>query len=315
MVKRIYNHLNKRLLRIRINLKWFRDRRHLPLTPDHKELYNIIHRLCWRELRDFPNLVNCRDFNDRIQWLKLFDQDPEIIRCSDKVLVRDYVAERVGPQYLTKLYQVHERFDDIDFDSLPSAFVIKANHDSGTVILVRDKAQLDKGAAREQIDSALSRPYGWENGEWAYAFIKPRVMVEELLDPVGPKPPIDYKFFCANGKVKFCKYLYDRGLDIKARVVNSKFEFMDVILVENHKVGDKLLKPDNWEKMLELVELLSQSNKFVRVDLYNINHRIVFGEMTFFPMAGIYKGEGQKDVGNLIEFDRNTYKPPILSSL
>src|SRR5206468_4400291 len=131
-------------LSLLIKIKWRRDRLHLPLTPEHWELYEIIHHLCWRELNDFPNLIRCRDFNDRIQWLKLFDQSEAIVRCTDKILVRDYIRERVGATYLVNLYQTCEHFAEINFEALPNRFVIKANHDSGSVILVRDKGQLDR---------------------------------------------------------------------------------------------------------------------------------------------------------------------------
>lgn len=259
--------------------------------------------------------MNCRDFNDRIQWLKLFDQDPEIIRCSDKVTVRDYVSERVGPQYLTKLYQVHKRFDDIDFDSLPCAFVIKANHDSGTVILVKDKAQLDKSAAREQIDSALSRPYGWENGEWAYYYVKPRVLIEEYLNPESSNAPPDYKFYCVNGSIRFCHYIYDRGQDTKEQLLDPVGKTIDADLYPTFKLGSAFVKPPNWPEMIEIAERIADKYKCVRVDLYNVSGRIVLGELTFWPMAGLYKSEGQKKLGHLLDFDRKTFKKPILERL
>mgnify|MGYP003612413019 FL=1 len=147
MLKRIIRWIDNKVcfawIGARIYLKWLTDCRRLPLTSDHWELYQIIHRLYWKDLRDFPNLVNCRDFNDRMQWLKLFDQSEEIIRCSDKITVRDYVKERVGEKYLVELYQVCDHFSQINFKSLPKSFVIKTNHDSGSVILVRDKSKFD----------------------------------------------------------------------------------------------------------------------------------------------------------------------------
>jgi len=177
-LRRVQAELKRTILGGLIRAKWLRDKRVLPLTSAHWELYNIIHHLCWRELHDFPNLINCRDFNDRLQWLKLFDQDPKIVQCSDKISVRDYVRERIGDGYLVELYQVHDRFAQIDFNALPNAFVIKANHDSGTVVLVRDKSKLDYDTVGARIDAALKRRYGWEKGEWAYSRIKPKVFVE-----------------------------------------------------------------------------------------------------------------------------------------
>ncbi len=107
----------------RIRLKWWLDQRKLPLTPNHFELYTIVHRLCTKELGEFPNLINCHDFNDKIQWLKLFDQSAEVVRCNDKLGVREHVRERVGSEYLVHLYQVHDHFVQLDFNALPTALV------------------------------------------------------------------------------------------------------------------------------------------------------------------------------------------------
>lgn len=302
-------------LEAKIMAKWRSDRRHLPLTPVHYELYKIIHRLCWRELHDFPNLINCRDFNDKIQWLKLFDQSPEIIRCSDKITVRDYVRDRVGDQYLVKLYQVHEHFSQIDFGALPNAFVIKTNHDSGTVILVRDKSMVDYRAAEARIEAALKRPYGWGKGEWAYAYIQPKVFVEEFIEPDSPKPPPDYKFYCINGIVRFVHYIYDRGFDTKEQVLDPEGNDLATELYPSFKLGKGFKKPAVWNQMVSVAERLSRGFKCVRVDLFCSGDCIYAGEMTFWPMAGHYKGEGQKKMGKYLDFDRTTFKPFILPAL
>jgi hypothetical protein len=259
--------------------------------------------------------VKCRDFNDKMQWLKLFDQDPEIIRCSDKIMVRDYVKELVGEQYLTALYQTAERFEDIDLESLPSAFVIKANHDSGTVILVRDKSELDRLWAKGRIDAALSRPYGWENGEWAYSYIEPRILIEEYLDQGDFRVPPDYKFYCVNGVVKFCHYISDRDRVTQEQIIDAAGFTIDTDLYPTFKRGSSFVKPDNWQEMIEIAERIAGKFKYVRVDLFNINNRIIVGEMTFWPMAGAYKSNGQRALGQLIDFDRVSFKPPILHKI
>jgi len=179
--------LNDRLLNARIKTKFFLDKLYLPLKPEHYELYQIIHKYYWNQLNDFPDLINCRDFNDKIQWLKLFDQSHKIVQCSDKLLVRDHISKRVGQNYLVKLYQIHDHFSEIDFDSLPSSFVIKTNHDSGTVIVVKDKSKLDLSATETRIEASLKRYYGWEKGEWSYSYIKPKVFVEQLIEPETSK--------------------------------------------------------------------------------------------------------------------------------
>ena len=303
------------LLPARIGLKWLQDKRHLPLTRAHWALYDIIHRSCWWVLGEFPNLVSCRDFNDKIQWLKLFDQSEEIVRCSDKVLVREHVRERVGTRYLVKLYQVHRTFSEIDFDPLPDAFVIKANHDSGTVILVREKSRFDHRAAKERIEAALRTPYGWTNGEWAYAFLEPRVLVEEFIDPRSEKPPPDYKFYCVEGVVRFCHYIYDRGFDTKEQTIDREGNDLATELYTSFRLGTDFRKPKLWSEMIHVAEQVSTGFKCVRVDLFCTGDRIYVGEMTFWPMAGLYKGDGQKTIGRFLDFDRNSYKPFLIPEL
>lgn len=295
--------------------KWQHDCSYLPLTDAHRDLYLTIHRLCWEKLGDFPNLVACRDFNDRIQWLKLFDQDRQMIHCSDKLLVRDYVHERLGDQYLVKLYQVHDHFEQIDFATLPDAFVIKANHDSGTVILVRDKKLLDQESAGARIDEALQKPYGLEKGEWAYKYVPPKVFVEEFINPEHAKPPPDYKFYCVEGKVKFCHYIYDRGFDTKEQTIGPDGNDLMTGLYPKFILGRDFVKPDNWDEMIRVAEELGRGFKCVRVDLFCTDAKIYAGEMTFWPMGGHYKGEGQKKLGQLLDFDRTTYKPFLLPEL
>ena len=295
----------------RIKAKWLSDKLQLPLTPAHYELYDIIHRRYWRRLHDFPNLINCRDFNDKIQWLKLFDQSPEIIRCCDKILVRDYVRERVGEEYLVKLYQVHDHFSQIDFDALPQSFVIKTNHDCGSVILVRDKSKFDYQSAEVKMEAALKRPFGYENGEWAYAYVKPKVFVEEFIDRESATPPPDYKFYCIDGVVRFVHYIYDRGFYTKQQTLDPEGNDLATALSPKFKLSTGFRKPSVWTSMISVAERLGSGFKCVRVDLFCSGDRIYAGEMTFWPKAGYHRGEGQKKLGKFLDFDRTTFKPLV----
>ncbi|HOV04213.1 MAG TPA: ATP-grasp fold amidoligase family protein, partial [Kaistiaceae bacterium] len=172
---------NKGFLELAIFGKFLADRRQLPLGLRQYGLYRTIHRFSLRETGRFPNLVACADINDFANWIKLFDQDPLIVQCSDKLAARDYVAAKVGPDILTRIFQIHEHFSEIDFDALPKSFVIKTNNDSGTVIIVPDKDTLDRTEAERRVERALSNVYGAAHGEWAYAHITPKVFVEESL--------------------------------------------------------------------------------------------------------------------------------------
>lgn len=296
-----------------IKKKWTSDSKELPLTPDHWELYVIIHKLCLKELGEFPNLVNCRDFNDRIQWLKLFDQDEEVIQCSDKVLVRSFVQERIGNHVLVDLYQVRDHFDQIDFETLPNSFVIKTNHDSGTVILVRDKSQFDRIVAREKIEFSLRQTYGWSNGEWAYSYVRPKVLVEEFIEPESEKPPADYKFHCVDGKVAWLQYIYDRGSNTKECIVDIEGNVTMMHFDHNMQHSKDFEKPSLWNELLKCAELASKGRKYVRVDLFASGSKIYLGEMTFFPLMGCYRSLDQKKLGMKLNFDRTTYKLPVIS--
>jgi len=301
------------LLLILIKLKWYRDRRQLPLTPECGELYTIIHMNYWKRLRYFPNLIECRDFNDRVQWLKLFDQDREIIRCSDKLLVRNYVEERVGSEYLVELYQVCNHFSEINFDSLPDSFVIKTNHDSGTVILVSNKSELNYSSIEKNIEESIAKKYGWNKGEWAYPYIQPKILVEEFILSTGICPA-DYKFHCVDGEVKWLQYIYDRCGCIKEVIISPDGSVANVHFDNNMEYSENFIMPLKFDQLKAIACRLSSGFKYVRIDLYYSNGKIYFGEMTFFPLSGCYLGEGQKKLGELLNFDRKTVKPFLLSN-
>ena len=297
---------------IRLRTKWICDRFNLPLRRQHGHLYRTLHEYYYKEMGRFPNLVACRDYNEKIQWLKLFDQDERTVLCSDKLGVREHIKERAGEKYMVRLYQVCNKYEEIDFDKLPDSFVIKANHDSGTVILVREKSRLDHGKTQRRIDAALRRVYGREKGEWAYALIQPKVLVEEFIDPASAKPPADYKFHCVDGTVRVLQYIYDRGFDTKEQMIKPDGNPAGYIFDHRFAPGDSFRKPDCWDEMISVAEALAQGFKYVRVDLYlSAEGKSYAGEMTFWPMAGCYHGDGQKHIGKLLDFDRSTVKPPV----
>ncbi len=299
----------------KIRKKWECDRKLLPLDEPAREMYEIIHWHCLRELGRFPDLVESPSLNDRINWTKLFDQDEEIVRCCDKVLVRDFVRERIGESYLLDLYQVRDCFHDIDREALPESFVIKTNHASGTVIFITDKKAADWSIAEEVIRKSLAKPYGWENGEWAYAFVKPKVFVEKLICPESSTGAADYKFYCADGKVKFCQYIYNRGLSGREQLIDVEGRDLGMNLCQDYLRGTSFKKPTRWNEMKEISEKLSRGFKHVRVDLYYWNDCVYFGEMTFWPMAGAFRSAAQKKMASYLDFDRSTFKPFIIPRL
>jgi hypothetical protein len=296
-----------------IRLKWWQDRRRLPLTPAQFEQYVNIHQAFWRALFRFPNLVAPQSRNDIIQWMKLFDYRPESIACCDKIGMREIVRERVGERYLVELYQVHDHFDQIDFDALPRAFVIKTNHNSGPVFLVPDITRLDRVLVGRRIERMLRQVYGWEKGEWAYAYITPKVLVEEHLAPDSEAPPADYKFHCDGGRVRWCAYFTDRHAEAKVQHVTR-----DGIPIAGGEAGQTygaattFVKPAVWDEMVTVAERLAEGFQLLRVDLYCIDERICVGELTLWPGSGLARGSAFNAPGNFGEINFTRYRPVIL---
>lgn len=233
------------------------------------------------------DLNNPRTFNEKIQWLKLYNHMPLYTQLVDKYNVRDYVKEKIGEEYLTKCYGVYLRFEDIDFDKLPNKFVIKCTHDCGSVVLCDSKSKIDKSKIGKKLNSALSRNYYYQGREWPYKNVIPRIIVEEYLEDHTTNDLYDYKFFCFNGvpKVLFVSIGRQAG---NLQLNFYDLEFNKLPFERGYPNFDKRIpKPKNFEKMIELAAKLSEGIPFVRVDFYDFEDRIVFGEMTFSPGGGM----------------------------
>ena len=230
------------------------------------------------------NLQNPISFNEKLQWLKLRWNNDICTICVDKYEVRALVKERIGEKYLTKLYQLYNKTEEIDIQKLPNSFVIKTTHGSGQNILCKDKADIIWTKAIKHLPLYLKFNYYYYCREWAYKNVPPRLICEEYLEENGA-PPRDYKFFCFNGTPKFVQVDLDRFThhtrnmyDMNWNLLNFTFEYAAFIGV--------LHKPETFELMTELAAKLSQGLPFVRVDLYSIGQRVVFGELTFYPEGG-----------------------------
>lgn len=247
--------------------------------------------LFYRRLGKRLNLKNPKTFNEKLQWLKLYDRRPEYITMADKYTVKEYVANIIGEQYIIPTLGLWENFDDIDFDKLPGEFVLKCTHDSGGVVICKDKNMLDKAAAKHKLESSLGRNYYWPGREWPYKDIKPRIIAEKYITNNAGRQSSgelrDYKFFCFNGKVRCFKIDFDRFTEHKANYYSSEKRLL--------KFGEKVCPPDfsksleipfNIDAMIQLAERLSKGYPFVRVDLYNTVEKIYFGELTFYPASG-----------------------------
>lgn len=239
------------------------------------------------------DLENPTTFNEKIQWLKLHDHNPQYSRMVDKYEAKKYVAEIIGEEYIIPTLGVWEHFDDIDFDSLPDQFVLKCTHDSGGLVICRDKKQLDKAAAKKKIENCLKTNFYLTGREWPYKDVKPRIIAEKYMEDDGPqknKSLVDYKFFCWNGRPDL---LYvSRGLEHHPTAEIS-FYGMDGREKEYHRSDYKpyhnAVIPANFDSMKQLAtHLAGEINcAFVRIDLYSINGNIYFSEITFSPCSGM----------------------------
>ena len=226
-------------------------------------------------------------FNEKIQWLKLYDSTPIKTRLADKYLVREWVKEKIGEKYLIKLLGVYDTFDEIDFKKLPKQFVIKCNHGCGYNIIVKDKSKLDIKEAREKINAWMKENYAFRFGcELQYRDIKPKIIVEKYLENKKHNFLTDYKFYCFNGDPKYLQIISDRTEK------EHKTSFYDQnwtkqIFYDNLFEEKVLEKPQNYQQMINLAQKLSQDFSYVRVDFYVLDDgTIKFGEMTFTPASG-----------------------------
>ena len=234
------------------------------------------------------DLKNPRTFNEKLQWLKLYDRKPEYTTMVDKYRAKEYVASIIGDEYIIPTLGVWKSFDEIDFDALPNQFVLKCNHGSGDVVICKDKASLDVEAARKKLTAALQQDYYLVSREWPYRDVPRRIIAEEYLEDSETGDARDYKFFCFNGYVDCVMLCIDRNLG------KPKFYFFDDQwkLKRLNKRGKEapegftLPRPKCIEEMFNIASILSKGFSFLRVDLYECDGHVYFGELTFFPSSG-----------------------------
>lgn len=229
-----------------------------------------------------------RTFNEKLQWLKLYDRKDIYTTMVDKAEVKKYVANIIGEEYIIPTIGIYDRFDEIDFNKLPSQFVIKCTHDSGGIVICKNKATLDIVATRKKINKFLKRKYYYVHREWPYKNVKPRIIVEKYMEDGDSKTMRDYKFFCFNGKPKIM-YLSE-GLE-NHKTAKMSFYDMDMKATDCSRSDYTPLdyipeKPKNFEKMKEFSGILSRDIPHLRVDWYEINGKLYFGELTFTTCAG-----------------------------
>lgn len=251
----------------------------------------IFLKIKYRALLGRPlNLAKPETYNEKLQWLKLYNRRPEYTQMVDKYAVRQLVAEKIGEEYLIPLLGVWDSFDDIDFDALPNRFVLKPTHTSGDVYICKGKSQLDYKKLSDLIQGWLKRKYERLHREWPYKNVPPRIIAERYMqdhmDKGGAAAGLtDYKFYCFDGKPKAMLIVTDRQVNTKMDFYDMDFNHLP--LVWDYENSDrKLEKPVNFERMKELAKVLAWNIPHVRVDFYESDGRVYFGELTFYPVSG-----------------------------
>ena len=252
------------------------------------------------------NLKTPQTFNEKLQWLKLYDRKNIYTTMVDKYEAKKYVANLIGEQYIIPTLGIYDRSDDIDFEELPEQFGIKCTHDSGGLVICKNKSELDLKGCKKKITKCLKRNYYFTGREWPYKNVKPRILIEEFMKNENESSLKDYKFYCFNGEPK---YLYvSEGLDnhstAKISFFDMDFEFAGFYRDDYQPFDRKPNKPINFGKMKEISRILSENIPFLRVDLYEINGKIYFSELTFTPCAGFMPfnpKEYDKKLGQLLK--------------
>lgn len=253
------------------------------IIPD-KVYLKLTHWIRFGEKLDFSNPVT---FNQKLQWLKIYDRNSEYIKLVDKILVKNFVADNIGEEYIIPTLGVWNSSDEIDFDRLPNQFVLKCNHDSGSVIVCKDKSKLDVESAKRKLTKGIKTDAFFWGREWPYKGVERKIFAEKYMKDDDSDELKDYKFMCFNGKVK-CSFVgSERYSEDGLKITFFDLDW-NVMPFERHyhKSSIPIKKPKNYEKMIYLAEKLSKNIPFVRVDFYETGGKVYFGEMTFYPGSG-----------------------------
>ena len=238
------------------------------------------------------NLKNPKKFTEKLQWLKLYDRNPAYTNMADKCEVKKYVAEKIGNEYVIPLYGVWDRFDDIDFEKLPNQFILKCTHDSGGFVICEDKSKFAIKKAKEKLEETFTKNYFWQNREFVYRDIKPRIIAEQYIPSLGKKNSVEYKITVINGEVKVitvCGGIPHAAFELRSNDNFSKDWKRQEWYAFYKPLGGEIQRPKEMDLMIELSEKLAKGIPQVRVDWYIVDGHVFFGEMTFYTWSGFIK--------------------------
>ena len=250
------------------------------------------------------NLDNPKNFNEKIQWLKLYDRNELYTTLVDKYAVKGYLEKKIGEQYVIPLLGVWNSVKDIDFNNLPQKFVLKTTHDSGGIIIVKDKEKMNIKKIKSSLSKSLKKDYYRIWKEWQYKNVPRKIIAEEYMESKGDL--MDYKFFCFNGKPKICLVCSNRSIGLKETWYDDNWNKLD--FTEGGCQSEEYIeKPISFEKMKELANKIAENLCFVRVDFYEVDGKPYVGEITFHPKGGYeeFKPEKWNEIfGNMIDISK-----------
>lgn len=235
------------------------------------------------------NLNNPKTFNEKLQWLKLYDRKMIYTSLVDKIMAKEYVKNILGEDCIVPTLAIYDHVDDIDFNALPNQFVIKTNHDSGSVLICKDKSNFDRENAKRKLKKALNRDYSIHSREWPYKNITRKILVEKYLMDDSHDELIDYKVFCFNGEPQYIQLDYDRFTNHGRTIYDIDWNIIPVTYRYKRDENRHFKKPEELNIILNYARELSKLLPFVRVDFYIIKHQVYFGEMTLYPLSGFGK--------------------------
>lgn len=253
------------------------------LIPDRIYLQIVY----FRHFKKFIDFDNPKTFNEKIQWLKLNYRKEEYTNLVDKYRVKQYITKLIGEEYVIPTLGVWKNVDDIDFKSLPEKFVLKCNNDSGGIVICKNKKDFDEAKAKSFLKERLKNNGYWYGREWPYKNVKPCIIAEKYMEDSISKDIKDYKFFCFNGSMEFFDIDIDRFIEHRSNYYDRNGNFLP--FGKTYCPPDytkKIEMPKNLDKMIELAETISHNTVLSRIDFYEIDGQVYFGEITFYPGSG-----------------------------
>ncbi len=240
----------------------------------------------WARLGKRLPISRPQSFSAKTQWLKLYGRRHEYIKMVDKYAAKEYIAEKIGAEYVVPLLGAWDDFAGIDFCQLPDQFVLKTTHDSGGVIICRNKQAFDVRSARKKLNKHLKRKYYFLGREWPYKYVKPRIIAEKYLTDESGKELKDYKVHVFNGVPRLIHVDYGRFVEHKRNFYTPEWQYCHIGMTYPNDASVQIERPERLDLMLELSRIIAKDIPYLRVDFYSVGQTIYLGEMTLYSNSG-----------------------------